>query len=340
MSENARVSGKKRHQRDQLKEREAAMAKASATPSTPPQDPPAQPAAEPTAPTEPKAVEPTSTPEPGKPADTDPPKTEDPKPAFEVDYKSQYRKLSDEHRKLKASHETLKGKYNKAEQDLKQMREENAQLKEAGAKAPSHDRVDEARETDAYKAIVKDWDEETAENFAKLAAHMAKGQTPVAAEPATPSEPEPLPTPGSEPEDPFFVALDNRLPGWDLEYNDNPEFVNWIKSNFEPFSGESYQALLERAQSDNDVNAALRIFSAFDRSRVSQNTDTNPEAYIEPANTGGEGTTQPEAPTYEADYLTEQERLLQRKKISREEFYKRRNEFIKAHQEGRVKTAA
>lgn len=335
MSDNARVSGKKRHQRDQMKEREAAMAKA-ATPSTPPQDPtpPAQPAAEPSAPTEPKA----STPEPGKPADTEPPKEKDPpKPAFDVDYKQQYRSLSDEHRKLKAAHDTLKGKYNKAEQTLKQLRDEVDQLKQGGA--PSNDRVDAVRETDAYKAVVKDWDEDTAENFAKLAAHLTQGQTPTPAEPA-PSEPDPLPTPGQEPEDPFFLALDQRLPGWDVQYNDNPEFVSWAEQNLEPFSGTAYLDLLQKAQQERDIDAAQRIFSAFDRSRVSANTNTNPEAYIEPANTGGEGPTQPEAPTYEAGYLEEQQKLLQRKKISREEFYKRRNEFIKANQEGRVKTAA
>lgn len=328
MSDNSRVTGKKRYQRDQLKEREAAMKQA--TPSTPPQDPtPAQPAQASEAPTEPAKAEP-STPEPTKPADTAP---QDPQPSLNVDYKQQYRTLSEQHRKLTAAHDTLKGKYNKAEQENKQLREQLSQMEQSGAKPASPDAVASVRETDAYKNLVQDWDEDTAENFAKLAAHMMPSQ------PTAPAPSEPLPTPGSEPEDPFFVALDNRRPGWDVAYNDNPEFINWAKSNLEPFSGETYQTMLERAQASSDVDAALRIFSAFDSSRVSQTPTTNPEDYIEPSNTGGEGSTQPEAPTYEADYLAQQERLLRQRKISRETFYERRNEFIKANSEGRVKAA-
>lgn len=302
-----------------------------ATPSTPPQDPtPAQPA-DPGTPTETDPKDPGPTPEPSKPADTEPPKQEDPQPAMDVDYKQQYRSMAENYRKLQAAHDTLKGKYNKAEQEKKDLK----QQLEDGPVKPQYGLADSVRETDAYKRVQKEWDDETAEDFVNIAAHMvSQVQTPKQPAPA-----DPVATPASEPDDPFFVSLDQRLPGWDVNYNDNPEFISWIQSNFEPFSGETYQSLLERSQATSDVEAALRIFSAFDRSRVSQNTDTTPDSYIEPANVGGEGPTQPEAPTFEADYLSQQERLLQRKKISREEFYKRRNEFIKANNEGRVKAA-
>jgi len=325
MSRNADVSGKKRRLRDQEKEREAAMAKA-ATPSTPPQDEP-----EPSPQPEPEKPAPTeiSTPEPAKETETVD-KAEAQQSALEIDYKTQYRQLNSKYEKLQASHNTLKGKYNKAEQEKKDLQKQMEGSPTPGAPDP----VSGVRETEAFKRLTSEWGEQDAEDILEIARSLAgqNNQQTTAPEDDS-SEPESF-------EDPFFLMMDERLPGWDLKYNSSPGFVTWAKSNFEPFSGSSYMSLLKKAQDEVDPDTAIRIFSAFDRSQVNQTPDISPEDYVEPSNEGGGGAqTTPEAPTFEQGYLDEQQELLRKNKISRADFYKRREEFLAAYKEGRVKAA-
>ena len=320
MSINSSASGKDRLTKRFEKEREAAVK--AATPA-PQDDPPAQP------PEEPK--EPVKADTPTEPKSDTAPK-EDPKPALEVDYRQAYRDAQQALAKEKERNKVLEGKY-KAEvprlsKEIKQLKK---QLEEGEGTSSI---VEKVRQSEDFKRIAEEWDESTAESFLGIAQHMMNSVKP----PEKEEEPEPIPEPDPGPSgyDDFLRTMDHEIPGWDLKYNNNPDFVSWASDNIEPMSGRSYLDLLNSAANESfDLKVARNIFSAFDR-QVRKPAEPTPESLVEPTSTGGVGKTQPEAPTFKAGAMKDAEVQVRRGKMTRAEFEKLRDDFIKAQREGRV----
>lgn len=317
---NSEASGKDRRMRKLEKQQQAALK--SETPATPPQD------AEPEKPAVPDTPESTPTPQ-------EKVKKDEPKQALDVDdvdYKDAYRRANEELRKERERNKTLQSKYNAEVPRLsKEVKELKAKLEHGEG---TSDTVAEVMQSDDYKRLVEEWDQETANRIVGIAKHFAQGAKPEP--PVVEPEPEPVPEPtGPNGYDEFVITLDSQMPGWDLKYNENPEFIKWATDNTEPLSGKSYLDLLNRAANETfDVSVARNIFSAFDR-QVSQKSADPVETYVEPTG-GGSGTTQPEAPTYKESDLQAMATKLRKGQTTYEDFESFRAKYTKALNAGRV----
>lgn len=324
---NAEDSGKARRIRELEKQQQAALENEQATPAEPDPQETGQPASEPT-----KGEESTpgseTPPKEAPKADTEPQggsalKTD------EVDYKTAFRQTKSELEKERGRVKSIDGRLKAQSKELQELKRKL----EYGEGTP--DVVAKVKESEDYKKFAEDFGQEAADQIMGIAKHYAD-LTQSQREP-DPPEPAVYDQYGINSYDEFVFALDSQVPGWDLKYDENSDFIEWAQSNEDPLSGETYLALLNRAAKVTfDVNTAKRIFSAFDRQVSQKPSNPSPEDYVEPASSGGDGSAQPEAPTYKESDLKAMETKFRRRKITREEFDNFNAEFSKAHNEGRV----
>ncbi|HSH41138.1 MAG TPA: hypothetical protein VK973_03330 [Arenicellales bacterium] len=316
---NAAATGRNRRIEHDKQKRQALLdgqdPSKQAIPGTPPQDPESQPPVEKPAGEQPTQEKPTE----GR---QDPVlKTQS------VDYKSQFERERELRKKAEDRAKSIDGRLKAQSRELQELKRKL----EHGEGTP--DIVSRVKESDEYKQFAEEYGQEMADHIMGIAKHFANS----AQSEAVDDDPDPEPLGEISDYDEFIVSLNEQVPGWDAKYNRNPQFEEWAANTIEPVSGQSYLDLLNHAANVTfNTDTAKRIFSAFDAQVSSKSGAPSPHDYVEPRGSGGDGSAQPEAPTFKEGDLKHMERLVRMGKKTRKEFEDFKRDFLKARQEGRV----